>query len=44
MSHTSFATTTRRLDRNLAPMRLYEKVKGASLEEINHMARETEDA
>ena len=27
MSHTSFATTTRGLDRNLPPMRLYEKAK-----------------
>jgi len=27
MSHTTFATTTRGLDRNLPPMRLYEKAK-----------------
>ena len=27
MPHTSFATTTRGLDRNLPPMRLYEKAK-----------------
>ena len=27
MSHISFATTTRGLDRNLPPMRLYEKAK-----------------
>jgi hypothetical protein len=48
--HQSFATTTRGLDRDLPPMRLYEKVKrlekakGASLDEINRVARETEEA
>ena len=44
MSHTSFATTTRGLNRNLPPMRLYEKAKGATLDEINRVARETEGA
>ena len=44
MLHLSFATTTRELDRELPPMCLYEKAKGATLDEINRMAREIEDA
>jgi len=44
MPHTSFATTTRGLNRDLLPMRLYEKAKGASLDEVNRVAKETEDA
>lgn len=44
MTHTSFTTTTRGLNRELPPMKLYEKAKGASLDEINKIARETEDA
>jgi hypothetical protein len=48
--HQSFATITRGLDRHLPPMRLsekakwLEKAKGASLDEINRVARDTEEA
>ncbi len=44
MPHNSFAAATRGLDRDLPPMRLYEKAKGATLDEINRVAKETEDA
>ena len=44
MTHTSFATTTRGLNRELPSMRLYEKARSTSLKEINRVARETEDA
>jgi|GEM_PF-5386128 len=39
--HLSFATT-RGIDR-IPPMRLYEKVKDASLDEVNRVAREMEE-
>lgn len=44
MTPTSFATTTRGLNRDLLPMRLYEKAKGASMDEINRVAKEIEEA
>ena len=42
--HTSFLTTTRGLKRNLPPMGLYEKARGALLDEINRELKDTEDA
>jgi len=42
--HQSFITTTRRLNRDLPPIRLYEKAKDAGPNGINRVARETEDA
>jgi len=47
MSHTSFTTTTRGLDRNSPPMRLYEKARGQTLDEFNRTTKqiiEAEDA
>jgi len=41
--HRSFATTTRGLDRDLLPLWLYEKAKGASLDDINRVTREAEE-
>ena len=43
MSHLAFATTTRGLDRDLLPMRLYEKAKGVTLDEINRVSKELEE-
>ena len=42
--HTSFVTTTCGLDRESLPMRLFEKAKGGSLDEVNRVAQENEDA
>ncbi|HEU0292597.1 MAG TPA: hypothetical protein VFR47_07660 [Anaerolineales bacterium] len=44
MSHTSFATTTRGLNRDLLPMRLYENASGVTPDEIAHVPQEIEDA
>lgn len=44
MLYISFATTIRELNHDLLLMNLYEKAKGATLYEINRVARETEAA
>ncbi|MDP1547347.1 MAG: hypothetical protein Q8L87_15160 [Anaerolineales bacterium] len=38
MSHTSFVTTTRGLNRDLPPMRLYEKAKNGKFLHALHVA------
>jgi hypothetical protein len=40
---TSFATITREQDRSLPQMRLYEKTRGVSLDEVNRATGDAEE-